>query len=581
MMYDFFIHMKVQRAHLTYIALFIIAACAAFFTYWQTTRVVPLLDYSYQTEVAYRISLGQVPYKDFILPVTPGAYTILAILMRLFSTHSIVQVLYTAALSYFTVIMTFLVLSQIVKIKKLNLIALLPLIMSTYAIYPYVSYDAHAVLFSLISLLFVFKAIRRRSSFFSYITGITIAVPVLCKQNIGGAFLLSLLVLLMVLSIFRKNEYPIRLWVYTVVGAVTVIFVFFGFLLVNGALNDFLYQTVIFASKTKHLSDALPRIIFESTDHKTVSMAIPLVLMAAVGYFFRNHRIVQTMLLSVCAMVLFVVPLVIHPSQGDFLSLAFMDSQYYDIFFRFWFVFVEAVLCIFLWDLVHIRSRGLSFVSLLPIIVVAICIGAWLSLSVEGSTYGLYAVLPILIILLIRKLHILDDRVKWEYPLAIFSIGLACVLFVYNVRGERFKYYIAWSGDFVGSSQSHLRGLKTRGPWLAELDELLFFIDTKIPRNQSFFSCPGEDPLYSATNRVPPLRYVMLYGGTNYDDLTVVAAAVKRHNIPWIFIKQHQQLTDYFTCDMFVKDLGSHYEVYAQLKGYTVYRAISSGHELP
>src|ERR1700690_3120695 len=61
----------------------LIPASAAL-TLWQNTRVAVLWDISYLLDTSYRISLGQLPYRDFPFAHAPLTFFVHALIIRLF-----------------------------------------------------------------------------------------------------------------------------------------------------------------------------------------------------------------------------------------------------------------------------------------------------------------------------------------------------------------------------------------------------------------------------------------------------------------------------------------------------------------
>src|SRR5215470_13862662 len=60
-----------------------LASASAVVVFWQNSRLAVLWDLSYILENSYRISLGQVPYRDFPFPYAPLTFLIQAALIKL------------------------------------------------------------------------------------------------------------------------------------------------------------------------------------------------------------------------------------------------------------------------------------------------------------------------------------------------------------------------------------------------------------------------------------------------------------------------------------------------------------------
>ena len=74
---------------------FLFVATAAF-VLWQNTHLTVLWDLSYILENATRISLGQVPYRDFPFPYAPATFLVQAAIIKLFGRVVLHHYLYAA-----------------------------------------------------------------------------------------------------------------------------------------------------------------------------------------------------------------------------------------------------------------------------------------------------------------------------------------------------------------------------------------------------------------------------------------------------------------------------------------------------
>src|SRR5713226_5524669 len=61
----------------------LLALASAGVVFWQNARLAVLWDLSYILENSYRISLGDIPYRDFPFPYAPLTFLIQAALIKL------------------------------------------------------------------------------------------------------------------------------------------------------------------------------------------------------------------------------------------------------------------------------------------------------------------------------------------------------------------------------------------------------------------------------------------------------------------------------------------------------------------
>src|SRR6202166_2514010 len=92
--------------------LFLFLATAAVVA-WQNSRLAVLWDLSYILENSYRISLGDIPYRDFVLPYAPLTFLTQAVLIKTTGRVFFHHVLYCAATGGFATVFTWRILCNI------------------------------------------------------------------------------------------------------------------------------------------------------------------------------------------------------------------------------------------------------------------------------------------------------------------------------------------------------------------------------------------------------------------------------------------------------------------------------------
>src|ERR1700679_4054719 len=95
-------------------ALFLFLATAAI-VFWQNSRLAVLWDISYVLENSYRISLGDLPYRDFPFPYAPVTFLIQALLIKLTGRVFFHHVLYCAIVSGLGTVLTWRILVHILR----------------------------------------------------------------------------------------------------------------------------------------------------------------------------------------------------------------------------------------------------------------------------------------------------------------------------------------------------------------------------------------------------------------------------------------------------------------------------------
>src|SRR5438067_3082072 len=95
-------------------ALFLFLATAAV-VLWQNSRLGVLWDLSYILENSYRVSLGDMPYRDFPLAHAPGTFLIQAALIKLTGRAVFHHVLYCAVVGGLSTVLAWRILCNLLQ----------------------------------------------------------------------------------------------------------------------------------------------------------------------------------------------------------------------------------------------------------------------------------------------------------------------------------------------------------------------------------------------------------------------------------------------------------------------------------
>src|SRR6185369_3577763 len=196
---------------------------------WQNSHVAVLWDLSYILENSYRISLGQIPYRDFPFPYPPLTFLTQAALIKLTGRVFFHHVIYCAVVNGLSVLLTWRILLRILYAttnkRLLALVLTTPLaVLSVYGIFPHPFYDCDCTFVVLVCLFLLSRfqhgaadgtrengdeAIHVSSVLESFFAGVLLIIPFFTKQNTGGAFLISAvgcLVLLFLIDIYNRRN---------------------------------------------------------------------------------------------------------------------------------------------------------------------------------------------------------------------------------------------------------------------------------------------------------------------------------------------------------------------------------------
>ena len=119
-----------------------LAVASAAIVIWQNSHLAVLWDLSYILENSYRMSLGQIPYRDFPFPYAPLTFLTQAALIKLTGRVFFHHVVYCAVVNGLSVLLTWRILLRILHAtSNKRLVALVlttPLaVLSVYGVFPH------------------------------------------------------------------------------------------------------------------------------------------------------------------------------------------------------------------------------------------------------------------------------------------------------------------------------------------------------------------------------------------------------------------------------------------------------------
>src|SRR5690349_12698709 len=197
-----------------------LAVASAAIVIWQNSRLAVLWDLSYILENSYRISLGQIPYRDFPFPYAPLTFLTQAALIKLTGRVFFHHVIYCAVVNGLSVLLTWRILLRILYAttnkRLLALVLTTPLaVLSVYGIFPHPFYDCDCTFVVLVCLLLLSRFQQQAAAgtagslLENFCAGVLLIIPFFVKQNTGGAFLISALgclVLLFLIDIYNRRN---------------------------------------------------------------------------------------------------------------------------------------------------------------------------------------------------------------------------------------------------------------------------------------------------------------------------------------------------------------------------------------
>jgi len=539
---------------LTATALFLATAA---FTLWQNTRVAVLWDLTYLLDSSWRISLGQVPYRDFPFAHAPLTFMLHAAIIHVFGRVYFPHILCAALEAGTATLLTWRILLKLIGDWPVALLLATPLtVLSIYGIYPHPVYDSDAILAVLFALYLLQRDGTRPPQ--NVLTAAACVVPLFFKQNIGLFFLLVTLGAVAALAVLRRRQrLPIASQLWFIVGAAAALAA--ALLAIHAAvgLHNYLYWTITFARQRRLPGLAVVLSIYRQT---SLLWTIP----AALAALFILPREIRGA--RIAAILLLVAPFL-----WTMATLAFSNdpSDRADQFLSLWPHLLVLSAALALWNL-HLASRAVnpSLNMLLPIILLVTIHATFLSQQLWGSTYAIWPLLILLIAALLAQVPTIARPVAIVIA-ATFLINGS----LYAVSHERLSY-IQLDGAPAHATLPSLRGLTTPGPWIPGFEELIRVTNAEIPPNDGILLVPGEDPLYFATGRTPQFPILLFDPATDPYTPQQTRDQARDRNIRWLILDTNPQLaaSPYDQLPAVTAVLLQDFAPYRTLANFTIYR---------
>jgi hypothetical protein len=517
------------------------------FVLWQNAHLTILYDLSFSLENATRISLGQLPYRDFPFPYAPLSFLVQAAIIKLFGRVVLHHYLYAAVTSALASLLTWRILLRLLVASRLppRLIAFLlvaPLIfLGTSSIYPHQGYDADCTLFILFC---TWLLLRLESANFprvaTFACGLLLAVPFFIKQNTGLAFLLSAGLCIAYFGIRNR-----RASVLLLAGATTGLGCALALVQCTAGLHNYLRWTIEFAASRRLPG---PQTMLGIYWHPALLWIILVFALGFARFLLRPAARPSALWLASALLSL--------PFLWAFAAL-FLHADAFGrlgAFLRIWPLLLIVSFAVALWQL----PRATRFAQLLPFVLLGTINGALLSQQVGGSTYALWPMLLILIAAILVALAPSerangltkdaenDDPQPSTVPLTAFSAVASIVLLItgsyYAISHVRLAFADLSGDTLAHSSLPALRGVAMRGKWLPDFEELVAYADREIPRGDAILMLPDEDLFYFTTGRTPQFPILLLDTTVNpYSEVQIVQLA-RQHNVRWLVVKRKLQV---------------------------------------
>ncbi len=502
------------------------------------------------------MAAGDVPYRDFVMPFPPGTFLIQAALIRIFGSHFALHVAYAALISGAATVLTYKILIMLFEDQheRPRLIAFflaLPLVLlGIYSIFPHPFYDPDAGFLMVIALWAILECKRRpRPAWMEFAAGALISLPLFFKQNLGGAFIFMILLALTVSALWADRGTRV-MHTRLIAGAFLAVAAILLVVDLTVGLRNYFRWTVAFAAEQR-LGSLVAT--FDSYLDNQIWIAVAIIITGSL--LLRAKKSTQ----AAGAMFVLVAFAWIGLRMGDFEAVL-----------RFWplILLISAAGGL----VVNSWGRPASFQQLLPFVIFGVAHASFLSQGVEGSTYGIWPLLMIAAASMVVAFgKFAKGPGKETLLLLAATIGILISLsgFQYIWHNPRLDY-AADTGPIHRSTSKALRGLSAQGRHVPDLDRTLAWIETNIPKGEPMVAYPGEDPIYFALERHPPLPLVLFDYTNNPYSFRKLREMVDEQEVNWLLIKGRLQLHQPGATQEAVSPMGDDFEQVSEVGGYIV-----------
>ena len=518
-------------------AFLFVATCAV--VVWQNSRLGVLWDLSYVLENAHRISLGDIPYRDFPFPYAPLTFLIQVALIKLTGRVFWHHILYCAAAGGLGTVLTWRILLRllrdtVVSSRLITFLLSVPLIvLGIYCIFPHPFYDPDCTLAILLSV-FLLLRLDDASSWRAFTSGVTLVIPLFVKQNIGLAFLLSgaaAIVILTIIEVWQRR--PIRRYLFVLLGvALSLAAVLLVIQFVAG-LGNYWHWTITFAAKRRAPSRGDMLGVYAD---RTFLFSTGLFAAGILFTVFARRNRVWLWLSFLLMSAPFGWPAIYLLRESD-------PSERADRLLALWPLVLVLSLVAGIFNIKTTRKAT----AILPFILIATVNGAFMSQQLWGSTYAIW---PLFMILLAIVISALGSFLKESSTIVIMPLVSIIVISLlvsgtfYVWSNERLEYANLSDGEVARSTLPQLKGLSIRGAWIPNFEELVRYTERAIPRDDGLLILPGEDLFYYTTGRHPRFPALLFDHTTNPYSAEEILNLCRERDIRWVIVKQELQLED-------------------------------------
>ena len=543
--------------------LFAAAGTAAF---WQSSRATVLWDVTYVLEIAHRIRLGDVPYRDVVIPQPPLTFLLQAVLLGAPGGGYGWQRAYCAVGAGLVVVLCYRIVLALMaplfgpRAANYAFAIVLPCVfLNGYAILPLPFYDSDCALLALAGLAAILAARRSSSLWRHALAGAIVVLPPMAKQNMGIAFTLAVHALAIASAAGRRGDRTEwRNYAAFLAGSVAAIALIASAIEAWIGMSRYYEWTVAYAASRRWPSPGLMLAPYARLDTWVAVACV------AAGYLtFRSGAATGwRVTLS--------------------WSIALAPFAYAGRTMLRWGLSARSH---YLWGLgtlvggpvalAHCIAERFRFESAVPLAALAVAHAAFASQGVYDSAYSVWPFLAIAIVPLVGWAGSPPSGARGAAAIVlIVSVGGSLLGVLHLARQERLGF-VDLSGGVQIANLPAIRGLAVPGVHVVDFERMVERTNALIPRSSAVLSFPGEDPFFLASNRRPHLPIVLFDDTAMPYDASGLLQLLDERAIEWVVVKERLQLRHqpWRHMETFLTDyLPRRFAPVESLPGYVIFR---------
>ena len=499
-----------------------------------------LVDFTYQLENSYRISVGQVPYRDFFLVLTPGIYYLDAFFLKIFNQSNMGQVVLLLLIHLVQILISYFILKGLTSNKKIQWMGTCVIAFSESIFYPFVVYNTASYDMMLLCIFYYLKR-KNRNSYTgknAFMLGILLTLPIYFKQNFGLFFMIAFYFYLITQDVTEKKmQRTIGLFSGTMISGMSFVL----FLYLQGvAISQFIFQTLIFPGEAKHPGRVILTNCLAAIEKSIILYGILLLVVALfITYSAFSKKYTQTIALSVVIFAFIIFPYLVRLISGyipyDNGSINVNSILWYLLYYLIAFIWLKD--CLF-------QNQLFSQKSILILSLFLFIFGIFTKRLDGPSWIWVFA-----IVLMIEQ-EVLNN----SKPFFIVALMAMLVWNLYSARTVNLTW-IDESGKLYQETNISSKFFKigANGRWIPEIENLSTYIQDVIGEAR-FVEMPCEDPIYWASLKTPQLDFFQAYPETCPYKMEDFAEIIDNDGIEYIIVKKNCQFKHYMINEDNVND---------------------------